>query len=94
MANSIRQLLDQAREFRDKLSRLYARLPSGTEREELKTLLDYIGLHEENLETCIAEYEDCISEDLDMFAHFTEFEDLEQRLMRDKLHNRPAIEYA
>ena len=58
MAKTIRELIDQARDFHHQLAGFYEKLGGIAEQERVRLLLDYMSRHEGHLEQCLREYED------------------------------------
>ena len=56
MANSMRELLDRARDFHHQLSELYSQSLAIASDERAKILLDYMSAHETTLEQAIEDY--------------------------------------
>lgn len=64
MAHTVRELLDEVREFHDKLSKYYTTCSAMTDGPRVQMFLEFVAEHERALGEAIAEYEVSGSEEV------------------------------
>ena len=59
-----KDVLEHAREFHQKLSVFYEELKESASKERTRALLDYMSRHEKYLDSCLAQYEEQVSDNI------------------------------
>ncbi len=54
---TVRDIIEHARHFHNRLSEFYQQLSSASEKEKIRILLNYMSRHEQNMAECLTRYE-------------------------------------
>ncbi|HMO49721.1 MAG TPA: hypothetical protein PKE26_02530 [Kiritimatiellia bacterium] len=81
IARTTREILDQARYFHRQLHAFYEALKEKIEQPKLHMILDYLGQHEQRMETALKRYEEDISRKMaDTWFKFTPAQTVDEAL--------------